>query len=505
MAYNFTKQNQAIEYGRVDALMFNQITEDAKIVQDTINKLSRNENKSQHLNRSHVESLTFDTYNALYKYNPQDSGQGDQLTQEIIKRLRADDQYQELRNYTVGNDLSSVLGTCGLTDSVITSLPQDVKDDTNDAREAQDKADEAQGDVEAHEASDTPGEPDEGIDAEEYAELVEFAKNAQQTADKANQKLGETLKSNGQTIAKAVAGAVTKASGKASAMTAACNAFGMTNGAISGGLSIEEKFKIAQAIENQGKKFTKIIDLIGRMQQSAEKKHAESNNGGGEIVDLSEGGDIALILDEEIAMMNHPTFGVLKKAQLVDEALMQFEVETKEPECKGDIIALVDESGSMNGQRDAEAKAIVLALAHIALKQKRKLHVMFFQTSITAEYTVDGTASAIDVAMQSIGAIANRGTGGGTNFDEPMRQAIKKSRTMTKADLLVITDGHASITKQTLDQVTEAKEQDGLNIYTMLIGSASIHQNAVTEFSDRVWTCDSLLDSAASEVFEAII
>lgn len=505
MAFKFSKSGQAIQFGRIDERMYGNLADEAPILGETIDNLAREPEggKSKYLNRSHVEAISFDTFNALSKHNPKrNEGGGDHLVNEIIDRVQRDEQYHELRNYTVGDDLAAMLGSCGLVDQVVTNLPEDVTDAANDQRQAEEEAKEAEADLAAHQDDD--GNPSDDVDADEYDELREFAAKKRDDADKAARRVAANLQAHGKSIGRVISKAMGKATKEAGAMNAASNAFGLTDAAVGGGLPLEEKFRIAKALQNSGDKFRKLIDLIGKARQTAERKNAEKmHHDGGEIVDLTEGDDIALVLDDEIALFNDPTFGLLQRANFLDEALTQFEVETREPQNKGDIIALVDESGSMNGQRDAEAKAVVLALAHIALRQKRRVRVMFFQTSITATFDIDGTASALDAGLRNLSAIASRGTGGGTNFDRPMRDAMKNTRDLDKPDVLIITDGCATISDETLKIVNERKANDGMNVYAMLIGGNNAPE--VEKFADRVWSCDSLLGTASEELFGAVV
>ena len=507
MSFKFSKRDQAIQFGRVDERIFNGVADEAPVIGETIDQLSREPEggKGKYLNRSHVTAIQFDTFNALSKHSPKRNDEGgDKLVNEILDRIQRDEQYHELRSYTVGDDLSAALGSCGLVDHVVTNLPEDVTDAANDQRQAEQEAQEAEADLAAHQDED--GNPSDDVDDDEYDELREFAAKKRDDADKAAKRVEANLKAHGKSIGKAVSSAMGKATKEAGAMNAASNAFGLNDAQVGGGLPMEEKFRIAKALQNSGEKFRKLIDLIGKARQSAERKNAEKmQHEGGEIVDLTEGDDFGLIVDDEIALLRNPTLGLMQRARLLDQELTQFEVETKEPQDKGDIIALVDESASMRGQRDAEAKAVVLALAHIALRQKRRVRVMFFQTSITETFDIDGTADAIDAGLRNLSAIASRGTGGGTNFDRPMRDAMNSTRDLSKPDVLIITDGEATISDATLKIVNERKANDGMNVYAMLIDAHGRNKEEVSKFADRTWDCDSLLGTASEELFGAVV
>lgn len=507
MRYNFKHDRQAIEYGRVDEKIFSRISDDAGIVPETLDDLSADpeQDKSKYLLRSQIEGLGFDAYNALLKFSPKVKNSTDPLITEIIDRMMRDDHYASLRASTVGDDLASAVGACGLVRHIVTNLPEDLRESAKEESRRDEEATQAENEAKAMRSALDDG--DDEIDPEEVESMESHAKDKRQQADKAAQALSNRIASHGKSIGQVVAKAVSKAGEDAGAISAAGKAFGLGNAEIGKGLPVEEKFRLAKIIQQHGKRFTDLVNLIGRIQATAQRKQAEKmHHEGGEIVDLTQGDDIGLLIDDEIALLRNPIFGRLQQSRLMDAGLDQFEVETREPKAKGDIVILLDESGSMNGQNDAEAKAVTLAIAHIAIKQKRNLIVHFFQYDVTHTVRLNGadsTANGIELAMRGLGEIASRGTGGGTNFDRPLQRAIETAKDLREPDIIAITDGHASVTDETLSKIEQCKKLNGLNIFAMLIGRTGSAPE-VEKFADRVWCADSLLNKAAPELFEMI-
>lgn len=505
MPYQFHNHEQAIRFGRIDATMFGRMADDVPLIGETIETVSTTGDAEAGpvINGQSATAAMFDAYNALFKHKP-DRQTGTPLLADIAERMQRDDRYPDLRRSTVGNDLAAAIGACGLVRYVLDNLPDEVTEAENDRQQAESEARDAAAEYEAQKSADEDGDE---IDADELAESRTYAENKRQAADKAARRLAMVLQSHGKQVQQVISAAVAKADGEAQAVHTACTAFGMNDAAVSGGVPVAEKLKLAESIRKHGKRFTDLVDLIGRMQATAANKQASKmHHDAGEIVDLTAGNEIGLLVDDEIAMLRNPRFGLMQRARFMDGDLAQFEVESKETKAKGDIVVLLDESGSMQGQRDAEAKAVTLALAHVALKQRRRLCVHFFQTTITCTVELDGQQGGRDamaVAMRGLGEIARRGTGGGTSFDAPLRGALETAATMREPDVIVITDGDASLNPTTVQHVTTAKREQGLNVFAMLIGGTQ-PSAALQQFADRIWCVDSLLDKAAPELFELV-
>ena len=91
--------------------------------------------------------------------------------------------------------------------------------------------------------------------------------------------------------------------------------------------------------------------------------------------------------------------------------------------------------------------------------------------------------------------IAQRGVFGGTSFDPPLRRAIELNGQISKADILLLTDGAAHISPDVLKQLEKNKKDNGLRLFTILVGGAQ--SNAVSSMSDGVAQVSSLEDATS--------
>lgn len=496
----FRQIDQTMKFGKVDEIVYNRSRDEAPIVDKQIDDMA----PAARMSKSGALGWHFDTFQALVKNVPSISGYGDPMVKELVKRLRDSEKYAELRSYTLGEEVPALLGATTLTTELAAKLPEEFKKKAEEARKAKAEAEAAA--QRAKEARDNPDSTEEQkLDAEEAAQEAAAAAQA------AGVRLAAAIRNQGRAIAQACKAATEKAADETGAVSAACKSFGTGVGEVGGGLPPAEKYKLAELVKKSGPAFKQLCKLLGRLTAEAVHKQASKNkHEAGAIADVALGSDIPNVLEDEIVQLLNPGLRRAMLGKLAEDRAMQFEVENKEPQAKGDMVVLIDESGSMSGQPEAEAKGVALALAHICMKQQRRFVAHFFQSDVTFTVEIlpgDGTKKAADgsnLAMFKFQQIALRGTAGGTDFDRPLARAIQTVRTggLDKADILAITDGCCDVSDKTIRDVEALKGETGARVFTMLIGSGDA--GVVKRFSEKVWSCTSLLNGAASELFELI-
>ena len=110
----------------------------------------------------------------------------------------------------------------------------------------------------------------------------------------------------------------------------------------------------------------------------------------------------------------------------------------------GDIICCLDESGSTEGEAAAWGKAVAMTLLEIAAESRRRFALIHFAGSSSCqvdifrpgEYTLEDKLTASETFL-----------GGGTNFERPIREAIRLMDTegFEKANMVFITDGECEL------------------------------------------------------------
>ena len=116
----------------------------------------------------------------------------------------------------------------------------------------------------------------------------------------------------------------------------------------------------------------KICDLAGRFRRVAQSKQRQKvSHGLDDVVGVEPGGDIGRLLPSELVKLMLPELELDTLRRIVERQAMCREHHAVEPVGKGPIIIVVDESGSMDGVKAHTAKALALALAWIARRQRR--------------------------------------------------------------------------------------------------------------------------------------
>lgn len=235
------------------------------------------------------------------------------------------------------------------------------------------------------------------------------------------------------------------------------------------------------AIRDSGK-LRKIADLAGRMRRLALRKHKDRpRHGPDEIVDVELGGEITRLLPSELALLRHPILRKDVLRRLLNREALQYRMQTNEPQAKGPIVCMLDESGSMRGAREVWSKAVALGLCAIALEDRRDVYMISFAgTGVMRETFFPGgtTASVADLV-----ASLERFFGGDTDFQTPLDRALEvvgESR-WSKADLVMVTDGDNGIDESWAEVWKKKRNERETRLWTVLIGTRAKDLEAISD------------------------
>lgn len=116
----------------------------------------------------------------------------------------------------------------------------------------------------------------------------------------------------------------------------------------------------------------RISELAGRFRRVAQSKQRQKTvHGFDDMVGVEPAGDIGRMLPHELVKLEIPELELDTLRRIAERQALCREYAGVELVGKGPIIVTVDESGSMNGDPGETAKALALALAWIAKRQKR--------------------------------------------------------------------------------------------------------------------------------------
>ena len=138
----------------------------------------------------------------------------------------------------------------------------------------------------------------------------------------------------------------------------------------------------------------------------------------------------------------------------------------------GDIICCLDESDSTEGDPAAWGKAVALTLLEIAADGGRNFALVHFarkdrfQTNLfrPGAYTMADKMTAAETFL-----------GGGTNFETPMREALRLMQEdgFENADIVFITDGQCKMPEDFLEELRKEQTERRFTITGVLLDSGS--------------------------------
>lgn len=254
-----------------------------------------------------------------------------------------------------------------------------------------------------------------------------------------------------------------------------------------------------------------VMKLAGRLRRLATGgRKVRDNLGADTLVGVTIGGDLPRILPAELGLMRHPRLRRLQLAKLADRRMAQYHLQGEAPQGRGPVVVLLDESGSMAGDRSLWASAVALACIGIASRESRACTVIGFNSGIRYALRLDTTGKSwtlattrhgLDLdgtpeALGDVGAmavqVATSSPSGGTNFSAAFQAALdlEEGVTQDRADLVLVTDGRATIQEDQLVRVQEARER-GLRVFGLTVGGGSLG-HAVRQLCDTTADLDSM-------------
>lgn len=270
----------------------------------------------------------------------------------------------------------------------------------------------------------------------------------------------------------------------------------------------EERVKLSNAIV-KNKKFLRIALLAGRMSRLAAKKQRQkTKHAVEEISDITQSDDVSRMIPSEAMLLAKPELKVLKLLfykKFLEKQLLTYELSGEETKAKGPIIACIDISGSMNGEKDTWCKAVALALVRVAHKEKRNAIVIPFDTEVK---TVFEFYKDVPFNAEMVLQMASYYSGGGTHFDPPLRKSmeyLEKEAKLKDGDVIMVTDGEAPVSDSTKVAFLELKQRLRFSLFTIVIGSQFGYvEHSLQPISDILYPVDALTDKLAGSIFESV-
>jgi Mg-chelatase subunit ChlD len=254
-----------------------------------------------------------------------------------------------------------------------------------------------------------------------------------------------------------------------------------------------EGIKVVDDLKPDPEKIRRIALLAGRMY--AALKGAKDRRVHGipeEIIGTEAGGDIAILLPQEYAMLaTDPTKRHLFE-QLSKRRALQFERAGREKKARGPLVIALDESGSMEGARNEWAKAAMTALTRIAWEEKRPVVVLHFSTATKARILKPRDVGKLVRAQATF-------LDGGTNIGRALMVGVDEVKNLAAlghsgADVVLISDGQDA--GSSVGQALADMRQAGTRLWSIAI-DVPFHGALRDEASQYIHLTDADMTSTA--------
>lgn len=430
--------------------------------------------------------LIKDTYLGLYKARPKQNKSNDMrpdyaLNWQTFERAAKSRDWPELRAWTELDQWAAAMATAEFGVKL-----SEFFDEQKELKELQDEANEA-----AKELQEKLQEGQSTDDADKFLDSLEEAMEQYETAtDGLGNEVGKQASGIHQAARQAAEGAL----GDAESSLEMLSAFGTDAGDLKR-IPHEARMELANRIRRNSK-LKELADKVGRFVRFAMGEQARKIvHGVDEVHDVELGADIHRALPSELALLADEDTEILFLRKFVERELLQYQLRGTEKVARGAIIAMIDTSGSMYGERETWAKAISIALLNVARKQNRAFYGILFGSAYDplVEFQFEPKKAAARVRshkgeihrteynneIEAVLDFAEYSFGGGTDFQTPIDRAVEVLRrqydesSAQKGDLIMITDGECSVSNDWIAQYEKEKDELAYRHYGCLIGVRS--------------------------------
>ena len=217
----------------------------------------------------------------------------------------------------------------------------------------------------------------------------------------------------------------------------------------------------------------KICNLAGKFRRLAQaKQRQKTKHGFDELLGLKADNDLGRMLPQELVALLDPVLEQDVLRRFMERQLWCRKFQGSEPVGKGPIIIVLDESGSMVGERNHAAKALALALAWIARQQKRWCALI--------AYSGDSGERILPLPLGKWDEVAlmdwlEAFIGMGSDLDIPVREMPKFYESLKapkgKTDLIFLTDAACNISSKLAKIFIDWKRSVQAKLITLVIDS----------------------------------
>lgn len=470
------------------------------------NDLIASDEKMQKVNERGLEEVpTFtelaeDIYAAFYKARPEVNQdkmyKPYQINKQIVEEIMGMEQYTKLRKFTKQDRETSSEVAVEMADLAIKLLSEKQKEKIRQQYEKLMMSAQGQG----GENGDSENDDGENESQEQTKGMGQGQAQGEDENDDSENGNGiglseEDMKEIAEKLQAQIGKFMDEKIEEEEAKEATVKSFGNEDGQLN-----TTSYEQAKALYEKVKKsrlLYETVKTVGRMRDIAKKIRTERYiDIREEVIDIEVGNDLSKLLASEFMLFGCDDQNVVsdENTEMTDEELLflkkfadgellQYRYRGKEEKGKGPIVLLIDRSGSMSGQNEVWARGVALTLQHIAMEDKRDIHVIYYDYKIFREIFLPKGRPVNPMEWMNFISI---GSDGGTSFETPLDRAaeiIEKEAHMKQADIIMISDGGCHVGDDWLKKFIKKKEALNFKCIGILIG---MYAEVMEKFCENV-------------------
>ena len=218
----------------------------------------------------------------------------------------------------------------------------------------------------------------------------------------------------------------------------------------------------------QSETLMKVARYLGRLKELMEGRQKNGYAyGRGEKYTLELGADLSRALASEFVLLALPETTPLFLQKLQKKGLKQYQRREHIHKGSGDIICMLDESGSAE-EAAPWCKAVALALLDIAMRDHRRFAMIHFSGKghfktdlfIPQQYDREDVLRAAELFLN-----------GGTDYTTPLQEALRlmEEDGFENADMVFITDGACELPQNFRERLSQEQAKRGFHITGVLL------------------------------------
>jgi uncharacterized protein with von Willebrand factor type A (vWA) domain len=227
------------------------------------------------------------------------------------------------------------------------------------------------------------------------------------------------------------------------------------------------------------------------------KQRQKAAHGADEVVGVEPGGDLTRVLPSELVKLTSPELELDTLRRLAERQILCREVRAAEPVGRGPVLVCVDESGSMEGEKAHAAKALALALAWVARRQRRWAGLVAYSGD-SGERLLALPPGRWDEA--ALAGWLTAFLGRGSDLDVPLRELPRMYTQIGapegKTDVVLVTDCRCRVPPAVRDAFLAWKKSASARVLTLFVGDAP---GDLAQVSDELYRA-AALDPAGEAV-----